>query len=192
MRPGERVLDACAGRGAKASLIWASMQQRGKLCVVDAFPKKLVQLKQDFQRLGLSLPDEAALDWTLGQGDVESDFDRALVDAPCTGSGTLRKRPEILLRLAPEDPARMGVLQEAIVRSVATRLVPGGRLLYAVCSVFEEECEAVVARLSDVLQPVPFDSRVIENVNPSGGTQFRLLPGRHGTDGYFLASLQKR
>jgi len=190
--PGEAVLDACAGRGAKASLIWENMQQRGRFWVADAHPSKLTTLARDFERLGLDLPSMTALDWTQGQADVPVGFQRALVDAPCTGSGTLRKRPEILLRLKPEDPARMGQLQEAIVRSVATRLAPEGRLVYAVCSVFEEECEAVLLRLGDILEPVPFDSELILRMAPAGGHALRLLPGVHGTDGYFLASLRKK
>lgn len=191
-RPGETVLDACAGRGGKTSLVWESMGQSGTLWAADAHPDKLERLTDDFGRLGLSPPTLAAVDWTVGQGLVPAIFQRALVDAPCTGSGTLRRRPEIALRLAAGDAERMSHLQRAIVRSVATRLVPGGRLVYAVCSVFQEEAEAVVASLSDILEPVPFDSPVLERAAPGMPTSFRLLPGTHGTDGYFLASLRLR
>lgn len=191
-RPGDAVLDACAGRGTKTSLLWEAMQGQGKLWATDMHPHKLESLRGDFSRLGLGLPELAAIDWTLGQGEVPQLFDRALVDAPCTGSGTLRRRPEISLRLAPDDPARMGVLQEAIVRSVATRLLPGGRLLYAVCSVFPEEGAAVVERLRDLLEPVPFDTPALDELIPAGAAELRLLPHAHGTDGYFLASLRRR
>ena len=191
-RAGETVLDACAGRGAKTSLVWEIMAATGTLWAVDAHPDKLKQLAQEFERLRLPPPTLAAVDWTLGQGEVPAVFQRALVDAPCTGSGTLRRRPEIALRLTAGDPERMSQLQEAIVRSVATRLLPGGRLVYAVCSVFQEEAEAVVARVSDILEPVAFDSPVVEAIAPGAPTSFRLLPGTHGTDGYFLASMRLR
>ena len=190
--PGETVLDACAGRGNKTSLLWEIMQRRGKLWAADAHPGKLRSLEREFERLGLEPPELAAVDWTLGQAALPQSFQRALVDAPCTGSGTLRKRPEVMLRLKPDDPARMGRLQEAIVRSVATRLLPHGQLLYAVCSVFEEECEAVVERLADILEPTPFESEVILRVTPTRACQFRLLPNAHGTDGYFLANLRNK
>ncbi len=189
-RPGERILDACAGRGAKTSLVWEAMQQTGVLWAADVHPHKLDTLRREFERLGLAEPRVCSVDWTLGQGEVPAGFDRVLVDAPCTGTGTLRRRPELMLRLRPEDPARMARLQEAIVRSAATRLAPGGRFVYAVCSVLREEGEAVVASVSDILEPVPFDSPVIERVQSGHPTTLRLLPWAHGTDGYFLASLR--
>ncbi len=187
-RPGEAVLDACAGRGTKTSLLWEAMQRRGALWATDAHPHKLESLRADFTRLGLAPPELAAVDWTKGQGQVPCLFDRVLVDAPCTGSGTIRRRPEILLRLAPDDPARMSALQEAIVRSAATRLLPGGRLLYAVCSVFPEEGEAVMERTRDLFEPVAFDTPALRELAPAGASELRLLPNAHGTDGYFLAS----
>lgn len=187
-RPGEAVLDACAGRGTKTSLLWQVMEGRGALWATDAHPHKLESLRGDFTRLGLPPPELAAIDWTKGQGAVPCLFDRLLVDAPCTGSGTIRRRPEILLRLAPDDPARMSALQEAIVRSAATRLLPGGRMLYAVCSVFPEEGEAVMERTQDLFEPVPFDTPVLGDLVPAGASELRLLPHAHGTDGYFLAS----
>jgi 16S rRNA (cytosine967-C5)-methyltransferase len=189
-RPGEVVLDACAGRGAKAQLVLETMQHQGTLWAADMHPRKLEALTSEFKRFGLNQPVLAAVDWTAGQGDVPQLFQRALVDAPCTGSGTIRRRPELLLRLQPEDPARMGRLQEAIVRSVATRLLPGGRLLYAVCSVFPEECDEVVERLADILEPVAFESEVLAKLDPAAASRLRLLPGVHGTDGYFLANLR--
>lgn len=187
-RPGESVLDACAGRGTKTSLLWEAMGGRGTLWATDVHPHKLESLRAEFARLGLPVPELAAIDWARGQGAVPRLFDRVLVDAPCTGSGTLRRRPEISLHLEPEDPARMGELQEAIVRSSATRLVPGGRLLYAVCSVFPEEAEAVLERTQDLLEPAPFDTPVLSALVPAGASELRLLPHAHGTDGYFLAS----
>lgn len=189
-RSGEAVLDACAGRGTKTSLVWETMGGRGTLWATDAHPHKLESLRAEFTRLGLALPELAAVDWTMGHGAVPCLFDRVMVDAPCTGSGTLRRRPEILLRLGSEDPARMSDLQEAIVRSAATRLLPGGRLLYAVCSVFPEEGEAVVERIRDLFEPVPFDAPVLSALVPAGTCELRLLPRAHGTDGYFLASLR--
>lgn len=188
--PGDQVLDACAGRGGKTSLLAEILRGNGCLWAVDAHPHKLETLRRDFERLGLDPPRTAAVDWTAGQGPVPHGFQRALVDAPCTGSGTLRRRPELLLRLKPDDPVRMGELQETLVRSVATRLVPGGTLLYAVCSVFEEEAEAVVERVGDILEPTPFASPVVQKLAPAGQSQLRLLPGAHGTDGYFLANLR--
>ncbi len=124
-------------------------------------------------------------------------FDRVLVDAPCTGSGTLRHRPELVQRLTPDSPARMATLQTALLRHAAQAARPGGRIVYAVCSAFREEGEGVVEALSDLLEPLPFDAPELEAplaVSAPGTTAstLRLLPSTHGTDGYFIASLRRR
>jgi 16S rRNA (cytosine967-C5)-methyltransferase len=97
-----------------------------------------------------------------------------------------------LRRLGPEDPARLGALAERILRSAASRARPGAPVLFAVCSVLEAECEAVVARVSDVLEPAPFEAPELAAELVAGKTSLRLLPGLHGTDGYFMASFRRR
>jgi 16S rRNA (cytosine967-C5)-methyltransferase len=187
VRPGERVLDACAGRGQKSSLLAEQLANSGELWATDLYPAKLRLLNEEFERLKLPAARTAAVDWTVGPGAVPDGFDRVLVDAPCTGVGTLRRRPEIALRLGPEDPARLAELQRRILRGAAERARPGGSVVYAVCSVLEEECEDVVESVRDVLSPAPFAAPELAWLSPET-TQFRLLPGRHGTDGYFVAS----
>ena len=187
VRPRERVLDACAGRGQKASLFAEQLTSTGELWATDVYPNKLRLLTEDFARLKLPVAHTAAVDWTVGPGGVPAGFDRVLVDAPCTGVGTLRRRPEILSRLGPEDPARLSDLARRILRAASERARPGGRIVYAVCSVLEQECESVVESVRDLLIPEPFDAPELSFIEP-GATSFRLLPGRHGTDGYFVAS----
>jgi 16S rRNA (cytosine967-C5)-methyltransferase len=191
-RPGERVLDACAGRGQKTTLLRDAVGEGGDVWASDAHPKKLEALAREVTRLGGRAVHTAAVDWTLGTGDIPDGFERVLVDAPCTGTGTLRRRPEIGLRLAPEDPARLAELQTAILRRAATRARPGGRVVYAVCSVLAEEAEAVVARVSDLLEPVPFDAPVVAALAPAGAAALRLTPLANDTDGYFVASFVRK
>ncbi|HEX7454274.1 MAG TPA: RsmB/NOP family class I SAM-dependent RNA methyltransferase, partial [Polyangiaceae bacterium] len=191
-RAGERVLDACAGRGQKTSLFAEQVGDAGAVWATDVYPKKLDALQADFERLRLPSPQLRAVDWTVGVGDVPADFDRVLVDAPCTGTGTLRRRPEIAARLQPSDPARLSALAETILRSAITRAKPGGRVVFAVCSVLEEECEALVARVLDVLEPAPFDCPELLGIWVEGATSFRVGPTRFATDGYFAASFSKR
>ena len=191
-RAGDRVLDACAGHGQKSSLLRERIGDGGALWAADLHPAKLEALQREFERLRVGAVETRAIDWTVGTGDVPDDFDRVLVDAPCTGVGTLRRRPEILPRLGPDDPARLGELAGRILRRAATRVRPGGRVVFAVCSVLPEECEAVVDRMNDLLEPVPFDAPELVSVAPADATRFRLLPGRHGTDGYFVASFRRR
>ncbi|HEY4157507.1 MAG TPA: RsmB/NOP family class I SAM-dependent RNA methyltransferase, partial [Polyangiaceae bacterium] len=152
-RPGERVLDACAGRGQKTSLLVEQVGEAGAVWAADVYPKKLEALQNELGRLKLRAAEIRAVDWTVGVGDVPADFDRVLVDAPCTGTGTLRRRPEIAARLEAADPARLSALAESILRVAATRAKSSGRVVFAVCSVLDEECEALVARVSDLLEP---------------------------------------
>lgn len=191
VRPGERVLDACAGRGQKSTLLSELLGGTGELWVSDVHPAKLSQLAKEHRRLGLPEPRAAAVDLALGVGDLTGEFDRILVDAPCTGTGTLRRRPEIGHRLAPEDPARMGELQARILENVARLARPGGRVVYAVCSVLREEAEAVLERVADRYEPATFDAPELGALCGEQ-TQLRLLPLAHGTDGYFVASLKRR
>jgi 16S rRNA (cytosine967-C5)-methyltransferase len=193
-RPGERILDACAGRGQKTSLFIEQVGDTGAVWATDVYPKKLEALAAEFARLQLRAPEVHSVDWTVGVGDVPADFDRALVDAPCTGTGTLRRRPEIATRLQPEDPARLSDLAEAILRSAATRVRVGGRVVFAVCSVLEAECEALVARVQDVLEPAPFDCPELQGLfgGADAPTAFRIGPTAFETDGYFAASFLKR
>jgi 16S rRNA (cytosine967-C5)-methyltransferase len=191
-RAGERVLDACAGRGQKTTLLAERVGPGGQLWASDSHPAKLRALEREIARLGLPPPQLVSVDWTVGVGSVPDDFDRVLVDAPCTGTGTLGRRPEIAFRLTPEDPARLSATAEAILRRAATRAGAGGRVLFSVCSVLREECEDLVARVADVLEPAPFDAPELASVIEPGSTSFRLLPLQHGTDGYFVASFVRR
>jgi 16S rRNA (cytosine967-C5)-methyltransferase len=192
VRAGDRVLDACAGRGQKTSLLTELVGPEGAVWAADLHPKKLEALKLECQRLLLPSPTCRAVDLSVGVADLPGDFDRVLVDAPCTGTGTLARRPEIKERLQPQDPDRLADLQVTIIEQAASRLKPGGRLIYAVCSVLPEEAERVVERVTTTLEPAPFDAPELAGRLPLDRTSLRLLPGAHGTDGYFVASFVRR
>lgn len=191
-RPGERVLDACAGHGQKSSLLAEQILPGGALWVNDVAQGKLARLRRELERLGLPAPSCHTVDLSAGVGDLPGDMDRVLVDAPCTGTGTLRRRPEIARRLTPEDPRRLAEQALALLLSAATRARPGGRVVFVVCSVLRSECEDVVERAREVLDPLPFDAPEAQQVAGAGQWQCRLLPSVHGTDGYFVASLAAR
>ena len=189
-RAGEIVLDACAGRGNKTAML-------ARVATVDAcdlHASKLEALARELARVHLSVRATFAVDWSVGAGDVTDRYDRVLVDAPCSGVGTLRRRPELQTRRAAEDLAALASLQLAIATRAAERVRPGGRLVYAVCSVLREEGEDVVAALlaarSD-LEPAPFDADAARAICADAPT-LRLTPNAHGTDGYFLASFRRR
>ncbi len=199
-RRGERVLDACAGRGNKTWLLGDEVGPEGAVDAADLYASKLERLKEG--PAGRGARATYAVDWAAGTGafeEVPRDYDRVLVDAPCSGVGTLRRRPEITLRRTAEDVKRLSSLQIAIVRSAATRVKDGGRLVFAVCSVLREEAEEVVERLlaepsgtGVALEKAAIDAELLQGIVGEGATSFRLLPHVQGTDGYFVAGFGVR
>ena len=176
VKPGERVLDTCAGRGQKTVLL---ARGAAEVVATDLHEAKLRELGARFERLGLRAPTCLAVDWSRGPGRAVGPFDAVLVDAPCTGIGTLRRRPDLLLRREPTDLERLPELQRAILRQASRQLAPGGRLVYAVCSVLDEEGPAVVEAI------------LAEDASLHSTSCARLTPAQHGTDGYFFAVLVK-
>jgi 16S rRNA (cytosine967-C5)-methyltransferase len=193
-QPGERVLDACAGRGNKAWLLSAAVGDAGAIEAADIHPRKLEELADG--PLAGKVARTHAVDWEAGTGDVDAGFDRVLVDAPCSGVGTLRRRPEIGRKRSEDDVARLAELQVKIARRAATRARPGGVVVFAVCSVLDAECEGVAAILAKEgdatgrpLVPVALPGASVIGIDPTA-TSIRLLPQEHGTDGYFAASFR--
>jgi 16S rRNA (cytosine967-C5)-methyltransferase len=193
-RPDERVLDACAGHGNKSWLLAHQVGSGGAVDAADLHAHKLDELARG--PAGRLVRARHAVDWCAGAGDVPEGYDAVIVDAPCSGTGTLRRRPEIAIHREAEDVARLAATQVAITRRAATRVRDGGRLVFAVCSVLREEAEAVVERLvappgegePDVrLEPAPLADRVA-----GGASTLRLLPHVQGTDGYFAAGFVVR
>jgi 16S rRNA (cytosine967-C5)-methyltransferase len=192
-RPGDVVLDACAGRGNKTGLLARAVGPGGAVDASDVHPKKLDRLTRELERIHCRPRSTFAVDWSLGAGAAEGlRYDRVLVDAPCSGTGTLRRRPELALRRSKDDVGELARLQRAILARAATLLDPGGRLVYAVCSVLREEAEDVLEGAGALgLEPAPFDAEAAVSVAGEGATSLRLLPHEHGTDGYFVASLRR-
>lgn len=198
-RPGERVLDACAGRGNKSSLLAELVGPAGAVDAADLHPSKLERLAGELRRSNLAPRETHAVDWTVGAGDVPDGYDRVLVDAPCSGTGTLRRRPDLATRRAACDLAALAERQVRIVANAAGRVRSGGTLVYAVCSVLAEEAERVVERVLAErrdLEPTPIPDAAVRALAAgraeSDVTALRLLPHVHGTDGYFVAAFARR
>lgn len=194
--PGERVLDACSGRGNKLRALLSCVLPGGSLDAADLHAAKIA-VSGTGPRAAWTRA-RYVVDWTRGSAEVPDDFDRVLVDAPCSGVGTLRRRPEIVRGRAGASLAELSALQTAIVLGAARHVRPGGRLVYAVCSVLREEAEDVVAAVAKetvtrpegrfALVPAPFEAAIAATLAEPGVTSLRLLPQVHGTDGYFVAS----
>jgi 16S rRNA (cytosine967-C5)-methyltransferase len=198
-RKADRILDACAGRGNKSTLLGEALVAAGggTLDVADGRPEKLGRLGAEMTRLHLPPPHATfGVDWSVGTGDVPLDhYDRVLVDAPCSGTGTIRRRPEIQTRRQAADLAALTAVQAKMLANAALVVKPGGRLVYAVCSVLRDEAESVLARAREErpeLEPAPFDAEIAAQLFGPGATQGRILTHVHGTDAYFVASLVRR
>ncbi len=191
-RPGERILDVGAAPGGKSCQLAAAMGNQGTVLAVDLHPARLVTLCTTARRLAARivrpLAADAALDLPI-RADVT--FDRVLVDAPCSGTGTLRRNPEIKWRLQPPDPARFGELQAGLLDRASERVAAGGRLVYSTCSLEREEDEdvalAFLARHPDFRL---VDDAVPESARTSEGF-LRTWPHVHGSDGFFAAVFER-
>jgi 16S rRNA (cytosine967-C5)-methyltransferase len=193
-KPGEKILDACAGVGVKATHLAEMMQNQGSLIAVDLSRQKIKALRENAVRLGITMITPKVRDLREDPGDAfRGAFDGVLVDAPCSGLGTLRRNPEIKWRLKAEDLHRHAALQKRLLACAAGCLKRGGRLVYMTCSVMPEENEAVIAdflsRRKDFRCVRPPD--VIPSAMGTAGGFFQTRPDRHGTDGFFGALLQR-
>jgi len=182
LRPGDRVLDACAGPGGKATHAACLVGEEGLLVAADASPARARLVAQLAAKLGLPA---RVLAQDARRPAVHGPFDRILVDAPCSGIGAARRRPELLWRPARDDLSRLARLQVAIASGAAGLLRPGGRLVYSVCTFPRAETDAACRA---ILRHRP-ELRPVEIGGPDGPSErVRLWPHRHGTDAMFVAA----
>ena len=194
--PGMRVLDACAAPGTKASHLLESASGPLDLTAVDIDRNRLGRVEENLQRLGLSARLVAADVRDPSSFWDGRPFDRILVDAPCSGTGVIRRHPDIKLLRRPTDVAAFARTQLEILRAAFGMLAPGGRLVYSTCSVLPDENEGVVRRfLGEEPQAAPAPMPCGEDLAPGGiarklGTQL-LCGGAAGTDGFYYACVEK-
>jgi 16S rRNA (cytosine967-C5)-methyltransferase len=196
-RRGEMVADYCAGAGGKTLAIAMLMRGTGRVYALDISAKRLAALGPRAARAGITNVYSIAL---ASENDprakrLAGKLDRVLVDAPCSGFGTLRRNPDLKWRHGPQAIAELAEKQQRILRAASQLVRPGGRLVYATCSILQEENEAVTDAFraghaefeplscAELLaaQRVPLDT----------GERLRLWPHRHGTDGFFAAAFRR-
>jgi 16S rRNA (cytosine967-C5)-methyltransferase len=197
-RRGEMVADFCAGAGGKTLAISMLMHGSGRIYAMDVSEKRLRELAPRAARAGISNVHPIVL---ADEGDLRArrlagKLDRVLVDAPCSGFGTLRRNPDLKWRHGESAIAELAAKQARILNAAAKLVKPGGRLVYATCSILPDENEAVADAFAGshpefkalacnellAVQRIPLDT----------GAQLRLWPHRHGTDGFFAAAFERR
>ncbi len=196
---GEMVMDLCAGAGGKTLMLGAQMKSLGRLYACDVSEKRLANLKPRLARSGLSNVHPIRID---NERDVKlsrlaGKLDRVLVDAPCSGLGTLRRNPDLKWRQGEGDVAELAAKQGAILAAAAKLVKPGGRLVYATCSLLAAEnnevADAFLAAHPGFVSVSAAEVLARQGIDIAGaGERLELLPQRHGTDGFFAAVFERR
>jgi 16S rRNA (cytosine967-C5)-methyltransferase len=196
-RRSDLVVDFCAGAGGKALMLGAMMQSRGRVYAFDVSGPRLARLKPRLKRSGLSNLHPRLI---RNENDIKvkrlaAKIDRVLVDAPCSGLGTLRRNPDLKWRQSPQSVEELKLKQAAILRAAATLVKPGGRLVYATCSLLAEENQDIVAGFL-VAHPQFSVLHCGELLNQQRialdtGPYLQLAPQVHGTDGFFAAAMER-
>ena len=203
-RPGQKVVDFCAGAGGKTLAIAGQMENKGRIVACDTSEVRLGRAGDRLKRAGSFTVERRVLTsakdkWVKRRaGRFDGGFDRVLVDAPCTGSGTWRRNPDQKWRVQETDLAELTRLQSEILDSAARLVAPGGRLVYATCSLLRDENEDRVAAFLEqrpdfFLHPYTDIWReAVGGSPPVEGDMLRLTPADHGTDGFFAAVLGRK
>lgn len=204
-RRGEMVVDFCAGAGGKTLALGAAMRNTGRLYAFDTSAHRLDALKPRLARSRLSNVHPAVIAHERDERikRLAGKIDRVIVDAPCSGLGTLRRNPDLKWRQGPQGVQEMAARQGTILRGAARLLKPGGRLVYATCSVLPAENEAIAAAFSaenpgfeplpvaGILQHLGIGPQGLTSGGEGGDLYLRLWPHRHRTDGFFAAAWQR-
>ncbi len=194
---GEMVADFCAGAGGKTLLLGGLMRSTGRLYAFDTSERRLARLKPRLARSGLSNVHTSAIahenDTRLKR--LAGKLDRVLVDAPCSGLGTLRRNPDLKWRQTPKSIEELTAKQASILAAAAKLLKPGGRLVYATCSLLVEENDIIIdAFLAAHPDFHPVSAKEVltaQGVSVECGERLRLDPQHHDTDGFFAAVMER-
>jgi len=196
-QPGQRVVDFCAGAGGKTLAIAAAMKNKGRIIACDVLTNRLKRSTERFRRAGLHNIEVKPL---TSESDPwvkrhKASFDRVLVDAPCSGTGTWRRNPDSRWNMLAPNLENLTGLQGKILASAARLVKPGGRLIYATCSLLPEENEEQVEKFLAAhpdFTVLPFETVVADKLPSTHAQYLALTPARHRTDGFFAAVMERK
>jgi 16S rRNA (cytosine967-C5)-methyltransferase len=184
-QPGERILDMCAAPGSKTTHMAEKMNNQGTIIARDVSDKKLQKIRENADRLGISIIHPEVSDGLILDPNAVASYDRVLLDAPCSGLGIIRRKPEIRFRRLPEDIAALVKLQTQLLENASHYVKQGGVLVYSTCSVDPDENDGVI---KSFLAANP-QYKLIHTPWSDGDGLVRLYPSVHQTDGFFIAKM---
>ena len=179
-KPGETIIDTCAAPGGKTMAIAEAMGNMGKVIAMDVYKRKLYYISEQAERLGISIVKTRSRDATRVDPGLEDSADRVLVDAPCSGLGTIRKKPEIKYKTWDHEMEELPAKQKDILSASARYVKPGGVLVYYTCTIAKRENQQVVTEF--LKRRSDFEKVEVK----------QLLPDTDGTDGFFICKMKRR
>lgn len=197
VKADDRVLDVAAAPGGKTTHMAALMSNRGKITAWDIHPHRVKLIEQNCQRLKATIVLPEVRDAKIPDKDMFNKFDKVIIDAPCSGLGVIRRKPDIKWSKEPEDIPALKAEQVKILETCSKYVKPGGFLIYSTCSIEPEENEKIIDKFLVKNQHFTYDDlrpylpeKLYESVNKPYGN-ITLYPNIHGTDGFFIARLKK-
>jgi len=181
VEPGMKVIDACAGAGGKSLHLAALMKNKGQLISLDIFEKKLIELQRRARRNGVHIIEARCIESNKTIKRLKEKADRLLLDVPCSGLGVLRRNPDAKWKLTPQFLEEIKITQQNLLRSYSSMVKPGGKLVYATCSILPSENEKQINSFLHTEEGKCFSLE----------SQKTLLPSDFGYDGFFMARLKR-
>lgn len=197
-QPGMKVLDCCAAPGGKTAHIAEKMGDKGEIWACDLHEHKQKLIVDQAERLGLTSIQTLVMDaQKLDEHFAAESFDRILLDAPCSGLGVIRRKPDLKWAKEESEIASISELQHAILSRVHRLLKPGGVLVYSTCTIEREENEAMIERFLDEhsefeLAPLPAEAFAGIDPQVAASGMVQIMPQQYHSDGFFISRLRKR
>lgn len=198
-KPGMRVLDACAAPGGKTTHIAELMQNQGEIIACDVHPHKQELIRQNAERLGITMIKPVVADAAALSSEQMGTFDRILLDAPCTGFGVIRRKPDLKWQKTREDIKEIASLQAKLLEKVSSLLRPGGLLVYSTCTIEPEENQQMVERFVSSHPEFELDHSLaddlpaaVRNVMGPETGYVQILPHHFQSDGFFISRLKRK
>ncbi|RKD24144.1 16S rRNA (cytosine(967)-C(5))-methyltransferase [Ammoniphilus oxalaticus] len=200
VQPEMAVLDTCAAPGGKTAHLAERMGNRGSILALDIHPHKLQLIDETVERLGITIVDTMEADArALPESFQQAQFDRILVDAPCSGFGVIRRKPDLKWQKQVEDITAIAAMQMELLEQAVRCLKPGGKLVYSTCTVDPEENGRLIHRFLDSHTEFELDPSLVDDMPPllrerfhQSGAYIQILPHYFSSDGFFISRLRKR